>query len=71
MSNAGMGGMYQGGYPQGGAYRSVMSADAGIQDAEGPDRYPASMYRGNQYDAVNQSVINQLSNMGGSALRSY
>jgi hypothetical protein len=44
-----------------GALRAMMSADAGIRDAEGPDRYPASMYTGsNQYDNINQSVFNQM-----------
>ncbi|ASS74551.1 hypothetical protein CIG75_05765 [Tumebacillus algifaecis] len=48
-----------------GAFRQVMQADAGIYEQEGPSSYPSTMYRGNQYDNVNQSVMNQMSNLHG------
>jgi hypothetical protein len=64
--NMGMGGMNQGG-----AFRTVMNADAGIRDAEGPDQYPASMFRGNQFDNVNQSVLNQMSQLAGQFGRQF
>ena len=43
------------------ALNAVLNADAGIRDQQGPNRYPAAMYTGsNQFDNVNQSVLNQL-----------
>ncbi|HEU4962277.1 MAG TPA: hypothetical protein VFV52_00235 [Bacilli bacterium] len=47
----------------GNAFRSVMNADMGMRDAEGPSAYPASMYTGrNMYDNVNQGAFNQVMN---------
>jgi hypothetical protein len=44
------------------AFNQVMSADAGIRDAEGrTDLYAQSLYTGrNQYDTVNANVLNQM-----------
>ncbi|PWK13911.1 hypothetical protein [Tumebacillus permanentifrigoris] len=44
------------------AFNQVMSADAGIRDAEGrTDVYPQALYTGrNQYDTVNTNVLNQM-----------
>lgn len=63
MMGGNMGGSQMGMMGNQGAFRAVMSADQFTNrfDSEGPSSYPASMYTGqNQYDHVNQSVLNQM-----------